>query len=188
MRKEDLIELRELVTAEVQRRERLKELLDNELVQEYLNLTGTKAYKDIDSDDIKEIINSIIGSLRITKTNKLYVCTSAFYVECSINYEETSYYSKNVRINSDIAEAKIYRDIESGDWIRAYIDKDIAKERYGVGKTIREFERNNIVFNPYNTNDNQNGFNEVRADFFENALEYGQSKSKKILLKKYPRL
>ena len=42
MKRNELLELRELVAKEIKRRERIKELLDNYLVKEYLEMTKTK--------------------------------------------------------------------------------------------------------------------------------------------------
>ena len=64
----------------------------------------------------------------------------------------------------------------------------ISEQAYDKRIVTSEFERNNIVLNPYNKSDNNNGYEEVRRDFFENTLKYGEEESKKLLLEKYPRL
>ena len=98
MKKSELIKLRNLVEQEKQRRERIKELLVNPLIQEYLRITSTE-YKDLDESNITEILEQILSSFEITQTNGIYVCTSAYYIDCDICYEETNYYSRNVNIN-----------------------------------------------------------------------------------------
>ena len=183
MKRNELIELRSLVKNEIKRRERIQELLKNELVIEYLKVTKTKPV-NLDSNNIKEIISKVLSSFTITKTNGIYVCTSAWYTDYEICYEETNYYSKDVDINSEYAESKIYTDIESGECISA---KRVANSM-DIRPLISNFERDNIVLNPYNTGNNRNGYDEVKLDFFETALKAGQAKAKKLVLNKYPRI
>ena len=183
MKRNELIKLRELVNEEVKRRERIKDLLKNELVREYLEITNINPI-DLDISDIKEIINQILSSFTIIKTNGIYVCTSAWYIGYHICYEETYYYDEYVEIDSEYAEYRTYTDIESNKAITAVKQEH---NRYGRA-LIANFEANNTILNPYNTNKNQNGYNEVRMDFFETALIKGQTKAKKLILSKYPKL
>ena len=97
MKRNELIKLRELVTKEVERRERIKTLLENELVKEYLELSKIEP-NELDSNNIREILNQILNDFTISKTNGIYVCTSASYVDCSICYQDTRYFVKNKRI------------------------------------------------------------------------------------------
>ena len=182
MGRKELIQLRELVNSEVNRRKRIKELLESELVLEYLEITKTNPV-ELDIDNMEEIINTILSSFKITKTNGIYVCTGAWYVTYSICYEDTEYYTQYVDINSGDAESKKYVDIESGESFIARRDE----ERYGE-PLISNFEANNIILNPYNTCKNENGYEEVKFDFFETALKDGQAKAKKLVLAKYPRI
>lgn len=182
MKKSELIKLRNLVEQEKQRRERIKELLTNPLIQEYLRITSTE-YKDLDESNITEMLEQILSSFEITQTNGIYVCTSAYYIDCDICYEETNYYSKNVNINSEYAEHRLYTDIESGKTIKG------SKEDDHYGRTLmRDFENDNIVLNPYNTSNDRNGYNEVKMDFFKTSIDKGQARAKKLILSKYPRL
>lgn len=183
MKRNELIQLRELVDDEIKRRKRIKELLGNELVMEYLEITKTNPV-DLDINNISEIISKILSSFTITKTNDIYVCTSAWYTDYRICYEDTEYYSQYVAIDSEYAECKIYTDIESSKSITAVKEE---KERYGR-PLISTFETDNIVLNPHNISKNQNGYEEVKFDFFETALKDGQAKAKKLVLSKYPRI
>lgn len=182
MKRNELIKLRELVNQEVEKRNRILKLLENELVKEYLELSKIEI-KQLDSNNVREILNQILTDFNITKTNGIYVCTQASYLDCSICYQDTSYYIKNTKIDAAYADDKTYVDIESGKTIQA-----TKKENYHNGPLIKEFEKDNIVLNPYNTPRNKNRYDKVRIDFFENALKYGQAKSKQKILKKYPRL
>ena len=181
MKRNELIKLRELMAKEIARRDRLKELLNTDLIKEYIELTNTKA-KKLDSD--QELLKSILSSFLVTETNEIYVCTRAYLVDWDVCYEDTNYYSRNLAINSPKAETKIYVDIESG--------KSFTKSKETTNgnpeKLISTFEQNNIVLNPYNTCDNKNGYHEVRLEFFESALKDGQAKAKKLILKKYPQM
>ena len=181
MRRNELIKLRNLVEQEKQRRKRIKELLSNDLIQEYLRITNTK-FEELDDSNIKEILEQILSSFEITKTNGIYVCTSAYYIDCDICYEETNYYSRNVNINSEYAEHRVYTDIESGQTIKGH------KEDHYGRPLMRDFENENIILNPYNTSTNRNGYDEVKMDFFKTSIENGQAKAKKLVLSKYPRL
>ena len=182
MKRNELIQLRELVTKEVKRRERIKELLEFDLIKEYIEITNAKVDK-LDSNNIREILKQILFSHSITKTNEIYVCTNAHYMDYDIIYQDTIYYQKNVEINSHYATYKIYTDIESGKEISATKELDDGK-----GQSISTFEQNNIVLNPYNTCRNLNGYYEVKFDFFETAIKDGQAKAKRLVLTKYPRI
>ena len=181
MKKEELLKLRELVNNEKNRRKKINGLIDNDLVKEYFKLIDKKIDK-ITEDDI-EIIKCVLENFEVKKTNGIYVCTCAFYTDYHICYEETEYYTQEVDINSNRAEKKRYVNIESNE------DVVGTKEKEDINRPlISEFERNNIVLNPYNSNKNSNGFYEVRNEFFMNCIKYGQVKSKNLILKKYNRL
>ena len=183
MKRNELIQLKELVTKEVERRKRIEKLLESDLVQEYIELTNAKVNK-LDSNNIREILKQILFSHSITKTNEIYVCTSAYYMDYEIIYQDTIDYTKNVEINSHRATHKIYTDIESGEKISATNKLD----NNGQGQLISTFEQNHIVLNPYNTHQNWNGYYDVKLDFFETAIKDGQAKAKKLVLTKYPRI
>ena len=181
MKRNELIELRQLLNDRINERKRLNELLENDLIQEYLNIKGIDDNL-LDTDNVREILKEILKDFKITKTNGIYVCTSAYYIDYRITYQDTEYFTADVDIDSKYAERRTYYDIESGKLQRAFNEEN---EWYPV---FKEFEENNIVLNPYNSNRNMNGYEEVRMDFFENAIKYGQAKSKKLLLSKYKKL
>ena len=163
MKKEIIEELRRLTREELNRRIKISNLLKVKEVLEYLELTNTPKV-EVNYTNIEEIIKDILNNYdfnKISRTNEIYVCTSAF----------TRY--KAVPIDSD-AEVKTYKDIESG---RTIEEKNV---------NTYEFERDNIVLNPFNSNDNLNGYNLVRNDFFIETIRKGQPQGKKLILKKYP--
>ena len=183
MKRSELIRFKGLVQEEIARRERRNELLENELVKEYLELSNIEP-SSLDTNNIKEIIKQILKDFKITETNGIYVCTGAWYSLTDNSYETASYLIQNVDINSPYAECKTYSNIELGDYIFA--------SQYGSINSkmpiIKEFECRNIVLNPFNTSENKNGFEQVQMEFFEKTLKYGQEKSKRRLLEKYHRL
>ena len=182
MKRSDLIKLRNQVNNEISRRKLINELLENDFVKQLAHLK----YMDINKYDYdtRKIIDLIIDSYEITNTNLIYVCTDSYTIDYDICYEETNYYSRSEEIDSKYSKHKIYKDIESGKIIRAIRNEDNFYKRV----LIDEFEKNNLILNPTNKSSNANNYYEVRLDFFENAYKYGQAKSKKLLLEKYPRL
>lgn len=184
MRKAELEELRLLVRKEINRRVQINNLLKVKEVLEYLSLNNIEP-NYIDYHNIDEIIKYVMSSYdysKITITNGIYVCTSAFDIDSKITYQDTSFYRRNVPINSKDAEYKTYTDIESGNTIKA------GREDMNKEIITKEFEKENIVLNPYNSSDNMNGYNEVKDEFFINAIRQSQTKSKNLILKKYERL
>lgn len=178
MRRNELIELRELVLKERENRKKVNELLEDELVKEYLKAKGIE--DEPFNDNLREVIKEIVKDFKITKTNGIYVCTSSYYFDCRVCYEDMECYIVDVDIDSKYAERKTYVDIESKQTVRASVEKT-----YGF-PLIEDFEREHLILNPYNTNKNCNGLEEVRLDFLEMAIEKGQAKSKRNILSKYP--
>ena len=185
MKRKELIELRQIVQEAKNNRDRINELLKLDAVQEYLTLTDTnESIMGFETDD--EIISRIVEDFTILKTNGIYVCTRAYYLDANISDYDTTYYPRNVIINSPKAEYRVYTNIETGKYVLGVISEE--KKEFSFNSLFSEFEPKYIVLNPHNTCENQNGYDEVRLDFFKKAIEYGQAKSKKLLLKKYPRL
>ena len=159
-----------------------EELNKNELIK-YRNLIleGINSGKKTD-----EVVKEVLERISFTESSGLYVCTYAYYTDCDISYEDTSFYYRKVPINSLEAEYRIYMDIENGDIYKG-TNNLINKKLYNL-VLFSEFEPSHIILNPYNTCDNQNGYQEVRLDYFKSLLDNSPSKSKKIVLSKYKRL
>ena len=168
---------------EIKRRERINTLLEEKLIKEYLKLKGLDN-KKLNSKNIKEIIEQVLEEFKITETNGIYVCTSAWVSDCRICYEETDYSIRNVDIDADYAESKIYSDIELNNSIYASIE---GSNNYKI-PSIKNFEKEHIVLNPTNSSNNKNDFEKVRMEFFETALKESQIKSLNKILSKYKRL
>ena len=177
MKKSELTKLRRLVKAEITRRKQINELLDKKDVLEYLKLIdGCTDKKDL--EDIRGILAEILKGFKVKETNGIYVCTAAFDED---SRSPCIYYQKP---DDKTPERKRYKDIESG--------KEITTD-WNYGQQIRQFERSNIVLNPYNATYNnknikENGYEEVRLDFYEESYKNGQYNAIKKVLSKYPRI
>lgn len=205
MRRNELIFLRSELEREKEKRKEYNDLLKNgEIGRSSIIVEGLVEQWNLDINslifeprtmDEYQILEYILRRYNITGTNGIYVCTNACYTTCDICYEETTWYSEDLLINDPSAEYKLYMDIESKEVIKAYSKKKLEeyKDRFtGSFFTsailISEFEGENIVLNPHNNHQNENGFAEVRKDFLLSAIHGGQAKAKKLVLSKYPRM
>ena len=184
MNRDELEVLKHLVNHEKHKVERIKELLGNKLIMEYLYLSNT-APVNPNPDDIRSIIAKVLPIVEINESVGLYVCTNAYKLEHRFMDEICEYYQDPVPIDSPDAEYKIYGNIETREFIKAR-NKNIIDS--SINETTTDFENKHIVLNPTNSNNNMNKFQEVQLDFFENAINIGQGKSKQLILKKYSRL
>ena len=180
MKKEELLYLRLELQKEQIKRERIKELLQDKSIKELIGLAKINL-KLFVPDDI-DILLKILENYSLTNTNNIYVCTDAFYYGLE---DDNNLLFKN--LNSSIYDKRLYKDIENGKTILGCTDRDDCRS-FADRAFDEDFNRDNIVLNPYNTRKNNNGYEMVRIEFIENALQYGQDKSKKLLLEKYPRL
>ena len=183
MTRKELIDLRRLLENEKNRRLRINELLESEEVIEFLKLKGI----DENPVDIEEwlVLREILENFKITNTNDIYVCTGTYCTDYYITYEETNWYTENVDFASKERKYRMYQDIEDGKIKKACFEQPL----YGHPVELAmQFERDNIVLNPYNTNNGSNGYYEVRKMFFTSAIKNGQAKAKKLVLGKYSRM
>ena len=186
MKKSELINLRKMYVSELDRLNRIKELLNEETCKELINLSklNVDEYKSI--DNLKVLID-VLNKIKITQTNDIQVCTGTFITDCDICYQDTTWYTKAVPFDADYAEYRCYSDIENNHTIRAYTKPEFLRS-YNPQIITSEFESKHIVLNPYNSNENDNGFNEVKNEFFMNCIDFGQAKSKRLILEKYKRM
>ena len=173
MERKELLYLKKRLQEEKEKRDKIKNLLQQDNVKELISLIEISPDLFIKED--YELLKIILKNYKITNTNNIYVATKAF----NLNY---GYYE--MPIHSFDVGSRIYTNIEDKSTVKAWI----SEQAYDKRTITSEFEQDNIVLNPYNTSVNENGFEEVRQEFFENAIKYGQAKSKKLLLNKYPRL
>lgn len=177
MKNMELTRLRRMVNDEIERRKKVNNCLDKDDVLEYLKLVKMSS-KKLDVDDIRDILVNLLKEFKVTETNEIYVCTCAYDED---NAAPIKYY---LNPNTDNVDHKEYKNIESG--------KEITSN-WCYGTSSNEFERTHTVLNPYNTSMNkngiiENGYDEVRLDFFEESYKHGQYEAIQKILKKYPRI
>ena len=177
MNKSELIKLRSQIRNEIKKRQQINQYLDNQYVLEYLKLVGENTEKK-DLENIREIVKKILNKFEVRESNGIYVCTKVYDEDY---HAPIKYYCKPSNNNPD---HKCYMDIES----KREIITDLI-----YGPSIYDFEKYNIVLNPYNAsyddkNIKDNGYEDVRLDFFEECFHSSQQEAVKKLLKKYPRL
>ena len=208
MKREELIKLKKMYNQELERRTRINQLLKEDNVLEYLKLNGINLER-MQIEDTWSIIKELLKNIEITETNSILVHTSNYMLECKICYEETDYYRITVPFNDSETEYQTFRNIETGeiytscpdDYVKSEFDSNDYKYRFPnkPNMTLNEFclELHNrlltselrqkyTILNPYNSSKNQNGYEEVRKDFFETAITKGQPSAKKLILSKYP--
>lgn len=208
MKREELIKLKKMYNQELERRIRINQLLKEDNVLEYLKLNGINLER-MQIEDTWSIIKELLKNIEITETNSILVHTSNYMLECKICYEETDYYRLPVPFNDNNTEYQTFRNIETGeiytscsdDYVKSEFDSNDYKYRFPnkPNMTLNEFclELHNrlltselrqkyTILNPYNSSKNQNGYEEVRKDFFETAITKGQPIAKKLILSKYP--
>ena len=207
MKKTELIKLKKLLQQETDRRNRINELLSNGSIQEFLSLNNLNI-NELQSDDKWIILKELLKEFQITESNGILVCTGSYLTDCSICYQETNYYTKEVPFDNPYIEYQMFEDIETSKIHIAYTDSYIQRKvdeenkyysrmkvtssefchkRYGR-YLASELKEKYIILNPYNSSKNSNGFNEVQKDFFTTAIEKGQPKAKQLVLTKYPRM
>lgn len=204
MKKTELIKLKKLLQQETDRRNRINELLSNGLIQEFLSLNNLRV-NELQIADKWLILKELLKEFQITESNGILVCTGSYLTACSICYQETDYYTKEVSFDNSYIEYQTFEDIETKKIHKAYADKyiqsrleeDYAKKqmtpsefchsRYGR-YLVSELMEKYIILNPYNSSKNNNGFDEVQKDFFMTSIEKGQPKANQLVLSKYPRM
>lgn len=132
-----------------------------------------------------ELLRKILKNFKITKTNGIYICIDVYYNGLKEDIKNTIWIFE--KINLPYYDKRLYKDIENGKEILGCADNN-ACQYYSNREYDKIFNEENIVLNPYNTRKDKNGYEKVRQEFFKNAIKYGQAKSKKLLLRKYPRL
>lgn len=210
MKREELIKLKKMYNQELERRTRINQLLKEDNVLEYLKLNGINLER-MQIEDTWSIIKELLKNIEITETNSILVHTSNYMLECKMCYEETDYYRLPVPFNDNKTEYQTFRNIETGKIYTScsddYVKNEFDNNNYSYyfpdknesNITLSEFchklhdrvltselRQKYIILNPYNSSKNQNGYEEVRKDFFETAITKGQTSAKKLILSKYP--
>jgi hypothetical protein len=207
MKKTELIKLKKLLQQEKDRINRINDLLSNDLIQEFLLLNNLNIH-ELQSDDNWLILKELLKEFEITESNGILVCTGSYLTTCSICYQETDYYTKEVLFDNPCIEYQKFKDIETNKIHTAYADKyiqglveeetkryprtkitpnEFCHSRYGR-YLVSELMGKYIILNLYSSSKNENGFKEVQKDFFTTAIEKGQPKAKQLVLSKYQQM
>ena len=210
MKREELIKLKKMYNKELERRTRINQLLKEDNVLEYLKLNGINLER-MQIEDMWSIIKELLKNIEITETNSILVHTSNYMLECKMCYEENDYYRITVPFDDNKTEYQTFRNIETGKIYTScsddYVKNEFDNNNYSYyfpdknesNITLSEFchkfynrvltselRKKYTILNPYNSSKNQNGYEEVRKDFFETAITKGQTSAKKLILSKYP--
>ena len=210
MKREELIKLKKMYNQELERRTRINQLLKEDNVLEYLKLNGINLER-MQIEDTWSIIKELLKNIEITETNSILVHTSNYMLECKMCYEENDYYRITVPFDDNKTEYQTFRNIETGKIYTScsddYVKNEFDNNNYSYyfpdknesNITLSEFchkfynrvltselRKKYTILNPYNSSKNQNGYEEVRKDFFETAITKGQTSAKKLILSKYP--
>ena len=210
MKREELIKLKKMYNQELERRTKINQLLKEDNVLEYLKLNGIFPDR-LQIEDKWSIIKELLKNIEIAETNGILVHTSNYMLECKMCYEETDYYRITVPFNDNKTEYQTFRNIETGKIYTScsddYVKNEFDNNNYSYyfpdknesNITLSEFchkfynrvltselMQKYTILNPYKSSKNQNGYEEVRKDFFETAITKGQTSAKKLILSKYP--
>jgi len=183
MREELLIKIREDLENEKKRLKeyndkvkRIKELMKDESVKEFLDLTcidykigNTK--KMVTNDIIASIYSSYVYRIRENETNGLYVYLGTYRYNDEIDIVHGSY-DKRVSYDSIDANYRLYRNIEKSSSEQILINR------------CDEFERTHTIINPKIAFSNK-AFYEIQRDFFIRAIKDNQKSATKMILRKY---
>lgn len=203
MKKSELVKLKKLLKQEIDRRERINMLLSNDLIQEFLLLNNLNIH-ELEINDKWYILNEILKDFQITESNGILVCTGSYFTNRITSYHEIDFEEVPISFTDPYVQYQKFEDIETNKIYTAYTDKGIERKiNYlkGVKMNPKEFCHSRykcllvseliakyVIFNPYNSSKNKNGFKEVQKDFFLTAIEQGQPKAKQLILSKYPQM
>ena len=178
MKKSELIKLRKMLKDEVERRNKIKELLSNDSVKEFLNLCKLDAG-----------LSSVDNEWQLVKDLLIRDVYSNYDYKLSFNE-----YDDSLVASIDTV------DIETGVKYRPYYDKYF-ENKYGSSyvETLNDYcfynhktsteklkKKGYTILNPYNFSTiDDNGLNDIRKDFFMTSIKDSQSSAKKLILSKY---
>lgn len=177
---QELKDLREKYYKEIERREYLKKLVEDEMVQEFLRVSRYN-YKNLTEYDKIKLVENLINKKQFQEPNGIYVLT-----RCAIftpDYYGEDYWTVDVKFDSDKIHEYTCTNIEN--FKQQYI---VSSHDYRPGQLLERFREQNIILNPTNSSDNYNNLYEVRKEFVLDSIENDQEHAKKLLLEKYKRI
>ena len=174
--REDLEEEKRKLTEYNNRNKRIKELVKNEEVKEFLNLTGLtyqpiNTKKMVTDDIIASIYYRYLYQINEEDTNEIYVYMGTYKYSDEIDIVHGS---NDIRVSYDAIDAnyRLYRNIEKSSSEQVLISR------------CEEFEGKHTIINPRIAfSDAQ--FYKIQKDFFIRAVKINQESAKKMLLRRH---
>lgn len=155
---------------------RIRELMNNEAVKEYIELVGqddNMRYININNVEIiDKIYRPFLSEIKDRDRNNIYfyLGTYSFFYHYDITDGGVD---KKVNYDDKLADYRLYWNIEGSVPVRIPVDQSL------------EFEKNNVVIGTYFGSAKDYYF--IQKEFFANAVVFNQNKAKKMLIKKYGR-
>lgn len=181
MNSNELKKLRQLFIEEKNRREKLNELLENEIVKKVFELSKTTINKE--EVDINSIIEDITKYFITSSPCNIYLCLGDYRYERYNDVYESWVDPKREPLGSKRATYRKYKNIESKRECGAYIKLDENNETNNI--SALNFEKENIVLFVSDAVNAYTAFNQIRTDYYILSINHGLSKAKKLILKKY---
>ena len=153
------------------------------------------AKEDEEENERKKILANF--PTKFTSTNDIYVCVGTYFCKYEPAYptylqlppirsyvkttyiDSNNYICRNYRNLEDERDFYVYRSEEA--WEKHHHLFELSKHTWPTS----EFEEKHMVLNPYNSHIEDNGFNEIRTEFFLDCMTMSQEESKQRLLKKH---
>lgn len=183
MKEELLVKIREELEKEKKKQEennnkskRIKELLKDEKVKEFLELTCItyeigRTKKMLTDDIIASIYSKYLYLIKENETNGLYV------------YLGTYKYSDEIDIVHGGRDYRVAYDSLDADY-RVYQNLELWSSNHVLINKCDEFERTHTIINS-RIAFNDKTFYQIQRDFFIRAIKVDQESAKKMVLRKY---
>lgn len=174
--KEELNEKKQEIELHNEKIKKLKELLKEPKVKEYIKLMdqeipSLKQIKKTDEEIISTLYSKYAYRIKEDETNKIFV------------YLGTYKYSELYDIHHSIPDISVSYDSKEADY-RKYQDIEDNFAKIIPIKQCEIFEKENIIINP-NTRYKTKAYYEIRQEFFTRAIKKDQESAKKLILRKY---
>lgn len=183
MQEELLIKIREDLEEEKRKlneynnsNKRIKALMKDDSVKEFLSLTGLiyeagSTKKMVTDDIIASIYYRYLYQIKDEDTNDLYVYMGTYKYNDEIDIVHAS---RDIRVSYDDIRAnyRLYRNIEKSGCEQILINR------------CEEFERTHTIINPRVVCYDKK-FYEIQKDFFIRAVKDNQKSAKRMILRKY---
>lgn len=189
MKKEELVKLKILLEEELIRRQRINEILEDNLILEYMKEKNMDITK-LEVNDLWVLLKEILKNFKISESNGILAYTGSYFVCDATYYQEPGYYPVLIKKDDKKnAEYKEFKDIETNKVYRGYNDELIKQEcdipsleefchKKYRSYLLSELEKQYTLIYPHHD------FEDVQKDFFLTSVEKGQAKARKLVINK----